>query len=151
MPPQYNDLITNYLASNNVILSGIFDTNNKTIGENVIYKYEEKGNNDNICYGDIYLLCINSCYIQKSLSKDLEIFSSLLKDFKPEWLSENRSYNIGDWESAIDIIDTNFYPTSQKYNLYCMTSKDTLPLYKLSYELSKEFIGKKVYVVITDE
>ena len=49
MPPQYEDLINNHIQSDNVILSGVYDKNNKTHGENMIYEYMP----------DVFLLCIN--------------------------------------------------------------------------------------------
>ena len=137
MPPQYNDLIQKYLHSTNVLMMGVYDEEGKTFGENVIYQY---GNNQgHICEGDVYMLHIYSCYGQNTSQKDWEIFQKLAPDFQSAKMSNMSCKYVGDWESAFDIMSVKYYPT---YDGLCQFAHatDTLPLYRLTYELSRMFM-----------
>ena len=133
MKMPYIDLIENYLESDKILIAGVYDKNHETFGENEIYSYSTV-NNTQISSQDIYFLKINKCY-DKQNDQDIEIFNRLLPDF--DKLGTQKSKFVGDWESGIDIVDQ--YPTF-KHKIYVMVTKDSLPLYKLSYELCKKFM-----------
>ncbi len=145
MPPQYQDLINNYLKSEHLFIAGVYDENFKSTGENIIYKYEESKSENKIFPEDIYFLHIHACYDKGEkgekvkLNKDWEIFQNLLVDFNRNKVSINKAYYVADWESAIDHIQENLI---QNFigKIYRCSSLDTLSLYDLSYELSKFFI-----------
>lgn len=142
MPPQYQDLINNYLKSDNLIITGVYDENFKSTGENVIYKYGDLKNIKSVLSEDIYFLHIHACYeknLENRLSKDWEIFRNLLVDFDENKMNNEKAYYVADWESAIDHIHENLIQNF-KGKIYRCTSLDTLSLYDLSYELSKYFM-----------
>jgi protein-tyrosine phosphatase len=137
MPPQYDKLIKNYLHTDKLLLAGVYDKNHETFGENIIYQYGSQ--TECIQSKNIYFLHIYSCYGDK-ITKDWTIFKKLAIDFKSENMGKEKCTYVGDWESALDFMDeTSFYP-SYYGNFYKAGAKDTLPLYKLSYQLSRKFM-----------
>jgi len=131
MPSAYTDLIENFLGSDRILLAGVYNKDGKTTGENVIHRYND----------DIYLLHIHSCYGQKTLDKDWEIFKGLTDDFLSDQVEKDKSLHIGDWESALDNMTRSYIKTDYKGLVYRACASDTLPLYKLTYELSRVFMA----------
>lgn len=137
MPVIYDDLIQNHLHSDNVLAVGVYDDNGETIGENAILQYGEK--TGTIQPGDVYMLHIHACYGQQTLQKDWEIFRRLAPDFVQEKMSSEKCKYVGDWESAFDIMYNKYYPNYDG-SLHFARAHDTLPLYRLSYELTKSYL-----------
>lgn len=151
MPPQYEDLIKNYLHSDSILMAAVHDDGHNTIGENAIYGYSKLHNYLKPQPKDIYLLCINSCYSKNAIDLDLKIFSSLVTDFNKSNVGERCKF-IGDWESALDIVGYEFYPQYTKEIVVC-SAYDTKPLYELSYKLAKRFLEinhKKVTGIVAN-
>jgi|LakMenEpi03Aug12_release.lakeMendotaPanAssembly.Ray.scaffolds.fasta_scaffold27480_4 protein-tyrosine phosphatase len=137
MPPQYADLICNYLKTDKILLCGVYDVNQKTFGENVIFQYENY--TGSIKENDLFFLHIFSCYGEQTFLKDWNVFKTLAPDFDESKMIDKKCSFVGDWESAIDFIDLSYFP-SYTGKLYSATALDTLPLYNLSYELSRCFM-----------
>lgn len=138
MPHIYKDLIQNYLQSDNVLLIGVYEKKGLTFGENVIHQYGT--NTGRIEENDIYMLHIHSCYGSKTLSEDWKTFESLAPDFQRTRINMDKCPYVGDWESAFDIMECT-YLKGYSGRIHYASAPDTLPLYKLSYELTRKYLA----------
>lgn len=157
IPPQYQDLIENYLQSDSVLFAGVYSENSRTYGENVIHQYGEPTNT--ITSENLYFLHIISCYSlplseepecasitfytpppPNPTQQDWDIFRKLALDFECSKIhNETLCSYVGDWESAFDISKEKYFPTFMGVIKFAQAI-DTKPLYKVSYELSREFM-----------
>lgn len=138
LPQIYVNLIENYLESDNVLVSGVYDKSGKTFGENANYIYGEISPS-NISHSDIYFLKINESYSSSQNDRDIKIFEKFLPDFDSKKLSSQKSNFVGDWESGLDTFE-NLCTGTTKFKIRSLLSNDTLPLYRLSYDISKKFM-----------
>lgn len=131
IPKQYLDLLS-IMGISETICIGVYNGSKIGLGENIARGYQIDGplNEQNI-----YMMYINETY---SSTRDIDdqLFLKFLPDFDPKIVSD-RSPHINDWESGFDNLP--FFSENYTGNTHNFYANDTLPLYHISFELSKRF------------